>query len=81
MTKLYDLSNAHVVFDNGFIESFKDAFLSSNSEGVTCGMQQIQGGMDRLPLSLLIAATIRLRQTLLLARTSRRLIRTRAAGF
>ncbi|KAK4663456.1 hypothetical protein QC763_608520 [Podospora pseudopauciseta] len=47
--KLYDLSNAHVVFENGFIESFKDAFLSSNSQGAQVGMQQLQGGMDLVP--------------------------------
>ncbi|KAL9574019.1 hypothetical protein ACKAV7_001795 [Fusarium commune] len=29
---LYDLGNAHVVFENGFIESFKDAFLSTREE-------------------------------------------------
>ncbi|KAK4173261.1 putative L-amino-acid oxidase [Triangularia setosa] len=47
--KLYDLGNAHVVFENGFIESFKDAFLSSNTEGAKTGMQQLQGGMDLVP--------------------------------
>ncbi|KAK4652142.1 hypothetical protein QC762_608520 [Podospora pseudocomata] len=47
--KLYDLGNAHVVFENGFIESFKDAFLSSNSQGAQVGMQQLQGGMDLVP--------------------------------
>ncbi|KAF9760881.1 hypothetical protein IL306_004090 [Fusarium sp. DS 682] len=46
---LYDLGNAHVVFDNGFIESFKDAFLSSNKEGDQAGMQQLQEGMDAVP--------------------------------
>jgi len=35
---LYDLGNAHVVFGNGFIESFKDAFLSSNESGDMAGM-------------------------------------------
>jgi monoamine oxidase len=47
--RLYDLGNAHVVFENGFIESFKDAFLSSNSGGGTAGMQQLQGGMGLVP--------------------------------
>ena len=46
---LYDLGNAHVVFENGFIESFKDAFLSSNDQGKQAGMQQIQSGMDAVP--------------------------------
>ena len=43
---LYDLGNAHVVFENGFIESFKDAFLSSNDQGKQAKMQQLQNGMD-----------------------------------
>ena len=47
--KLYDLGNAHVVFENGFIESFKDAFLSSNSGGTAAEMRQLQGGMDLVP--------------------------------
>jgi monoamine oxidase len=46
---LYDLGNAHVVFENGFIESFKDAFLSSNQGGSQAGMQQLQSGMDAVP--------------------------------
>jgi monoamine oxidase len=46
---LYDLGNAHVVFENGFIESFKDAFLSSNQGGDAAGMQQLQPGMDAVP--------------------------------
>ena len=46
---LYDLGNAHVVFENGFIESFKDAFLSSNKGGNKAGMQQLQNGMDTVP--------------------------------
>lgn len=46
---LYDLGNAHVVFENGFIESFKDAFLSSNDEGGQAGMKQLQPGMDAVP--------------------------------
>lgn len=46
---LYDLGNAHVVFENGFIESFKDSFLSSNDEGGQAGMQQLQLGMDAVP--------------------------------
>ncbi|KAK6333990.1 hypothetical protein TWF696_002501 [Orbilia brochopaga] len=47
--RLYDLGNAHVVFENGFIESWKDAFLSSNSGGEAAGMEQLQGGMDQVP--------------------------------
>lgn len=46
---LFDLGSAHVVFENGFIESFKDAFLSSNDEGEQAGMQQLQPGMDAVP--------------------------------
>ncbi|GKU21126.1 unnamed protein product [Fusarium langsethiae] len=46
---LYDLGNAHVVFENGFIESFKDEFLSSNDGGHDAGMQQLQSGMDAVP--------------------------------
>ncbi|PNP39177.1 hypothetical protein TGAMA5MH_08854 [Trichoderma gamsii] len=46
---LYDLGNAHVVFENGFIESWKDAFLSSNTSGGEAGMQQLQHGMDQVP--------------------------------
>jgi monoamine oxidase len=37
---LHDVGNAHVVFDNGFIESWKDAFLSSNSQSGKAGMKQ-----------------------------------------
>ncbi|USP81354.1 uncharacterized protein yc1106_08628 [Curvularia clavata] len=48
---LYDLGNAHVVFENSFIESFKDAFLSSN--GTILGMQQLQEGMDAVPKGFL----------------------------
>jgi monoamine oxidase len=46
---LYDVGNAHVVFENGFIESWKDAFLSSNSQGKQAGMRQLQDGMDGIP--------------------------------
>jgi monoamine oxidase len=46
---LFDLGNAHVVFENGFIESWKDAFLSSNQAGGAAGMQQLQYGMDQVP--------------------------------
>ncbi len=46
---LYDLGNAHVVFENGFIESFKDAFLSSNNGGKQAHMEQLQPGMDAVP--------------------------------
>ena len=44
-----DLRNAHVVFENSFIESFKDAFLSSNKGGKQAGMIQLQSGMDVVP--------------------------------
>ena len=50
---LYDLGNAHVVFENSFIESFKDAFLSSNNAGSEAGMQQLQSGMDAVPKAFL----------------------------
>lgn len=46
---LYDLGNAHVVFENGFIESWKDSFLSSNEGGKEAKMQQLKGGMDLVP--------------------------------
>ena len=46
---LYDLGSAHVVFENGFIESFKDNFLSSNDQGKQAGMEQLQPGMDAVP--------------------------------
>lgn len=46
---LYDLGNAHVVFENGFIESWKDAFLSSNDAGDAAQMRQLQDGMDVVP--------------------------------
>lgn len=52
---LYDLGNAHVVFENGFIESFKDAFLSSNDEGKQAQMKQLQQGMDAVPNAFLSA--------------------------
>ncbi|KAK4210540.1 hypothetical protein QBC37DRAFT_349866 [Rhypophila decipiens] len=47
--RLFDLGNAHVVFENAFIESWKDAFLSSNTSGEAAGMDQLQGGMDQVP--------------------------------
>jgi monoamine oxidase len=50
---LYDLGNAHVVFENGFIESFKDAFLSSNDAGGKAGMRQLKNGMDDVPKAFL----------------------------
>lgn len=53
---LYDLGNAHVVFENGFIESFKDAFLSSNNEGKQAQMQQLQQGMDAVPNAFVSSA-------------------------
>jgi monoamine oxidase len=40
--RLYDLGSAHVVLDNGFIESWKDSFLSSNDQGQAAGMQQMK---------------------------------------
>ena len=52
---LFDLGNAHVVFENGFIESLKDAFLSSNDQGAQAGMQQLQPGMDAVPNAFISA--------------------------
>ena len=49
--RLYDLGNAHVVLSNGFTESLKDAYLSSQEAGGLAGMQQLKGGMDTLPLA------------------------------
>ncbi|GAP93156.1 putative L-amino-acid oxidase [Rosellinia necatrix] len=46
---LYNWSNAHVVFENSFIESVKDDFLSSNTLGQRAQMWQLRGGMDTLP--------------------------------
>ncbi|KAF4498665.1 L-amino-acid oxidase [Fusarium agapanthi] len=46
---LYDLGNAHAVFENGFVESLKDAFLSSNKGGDQAGLEQLQQGMDAVP--------------------------------
>ena len=46
---LFVLGNAHVVFENGFIESLKDAFLSSNDQGKQAYMQQLQHGIDTMP--------------------------------
>ena len=39
--RLYDWGEPHVVLDNGFIESWKDAFLSSNSQGEEAQMKQV----------------------------------------
>lgn len=50
---LYDLGSAHVVFGNGFIESWKDSFLSSNQQGESAGMQQLQNGMDSIALAFI----------------------------
>lgn len=38
---LYDLGNAVVVIENGFSNSFKVAFLSSNDEGLKAGMDAV----------------------------------------
>jgi monoamine oxidase len=51
--RLYELGNAHVVFDNGFIESLKDAFLSSNRRGTKSGIKQLQNVMDEVPKAFL----------------------------
>ncbi|GKT47753.1 uncharacterized protein ColSpa_07934 [Colletotrichum spaethianum] len=39
--ELYDLGNAHVIFENGFIESLNDASLSSNQVGAAAKMKQL----------------------------------------
>jgi hypothetical protein len=49
---LYDLANAHVVLSNGFVESWKDGFLSSEAEGGQAHMQQLKTGMDAIPQAL-----------------------------
>lgn len=50
---LFDLGSPHVVLDNAFIESWKDAFLSSQAGGQQAGMQQLKRGMDQIPLAFL----------------------------
>jgi monoamine oxidase len=50
---LYDLGSPHVVLDNAFIESWKDAFLSSQSGGESAGMQQMMQGMQQIPWAFL----------------------------
>lgn len=50
---LYDLGSPHVVLDNALIESWKDAFLSSQSGGTQAGMQQMQNGMEQIPFAFL----------------------------
>lgn len=37
------------MFENAFIESWKDAFLPSNSSGEAAGMEQLKGGMGQVP--------------------------------
>jgi monoamine oxidase len=50
---LYDLGSPHVVLDNALIESWKDAFLSSQSAGGLAGMQQLALGMEQVPFAFL----------------------------
>ena len=50
---LYDLGSPHVVLDNAFIESWKDAFLSSQSGGAEAGMMQMMQGMQQIPSAFL----------------------------
>jgi monoamine oxidase len=50
---LYDLGSPHVVLDNALIESWKDAFLSSQTAGGQAGMQQMQNGMEQIPFAFL----------------------------
>lgn len=50
---LFDLGSPHVVLDNAFIESWKDAFLSSQSGGQQAGMQQMMQGMREIPMAFL----------------------------
>lgn len=46
---LYDLGSPHVVLDNAFIESWKDAFLSSQAGGEDAKMEQMMYGMQEIP--------------------------------
>jgi monoamine oxidase len=46
---LYDLGSPHVVLDNAFIESWKDAFLSSQAGGEEAKMEQMMYGMQEIP--------------------------------
>lgn len=50
---LFDLGSPHVVLDNAFIESWKDAFLSSQSGGKQAGMEQMMQGMREIPMAFL----------------------------
>lgn len=50
---LYDLGSPHVVLDNALIESWKDAFLSSQTAGGLAGMQQMKQGMEQIPFAFL----------------------------
>lgn len=43
---LYDLGSPHVVLDNAFIESWKDGFLSSQTDGEKAKMRQFKSGID-----------------------------------
>lgn len=61
---LFDLGSPHVVLNNAFIESWKDAFLSSQSGGQQAGMQQMMmmRGMRDIPMAFLdpaLAATLK----------------------
>ncbi|KAI1458950.1 hypothetical protein F4805DRAFT_473910 [Annulohypoxylon moriforme] len=47
--RLYDLANAHVIFENGFIEAWKGAFLLRNTNCEKPELEQFQHGMDQLP--------------------------------
>ncbi len=44
--RLYDHTSPHVVLDNGFYESWLDAYLSSQAQGAAVGMQTLKGGMQ-----------------------------------
>jgi monoamine oxidase len=48
---LYDIGSPHVVLDNAFIESWKDAFLSSQQGGQQAQMQQMKNGMQEIPFA------------------------------
>lgn len=50
---LYNLGSPHVVLDNAFIESWKDAFVSSQAGGKQAGMQQMMQGMQQIPFAFL----------------------------
>lgn len=47
--RLYYHGKSLVFFENGFIESWKEALISSHEDSEAAGMQQLQRGMDQGP--------------------------------